>query len=129
MRLIDYYISNNNHHWQMARPVLKELQVRGYRVRLLSLCEFRRMPTPELPNEDIEVIRLFPFKTTGLSTSLGSRGLGDNRSAVRNLFRWALWIIFLRPQLVKDLHRRAAVAVVPNDVAYPFNYICRLLKK
>ncbi len=111
----------------MAYPVLTELLARGYRVRLISLCELRRMNTPDTRQLAIPAVRLFPFTFRSLTTSFGSSGIGDNQSVFRNFLRFLLWFFVLRPNLVKAVRIYPAVSIVPNDVAFPFNYICRYL--
>ena len=126
MKRVDVFISNNNHHWQMMKPVLAELRERNVSVRLVSLCEFRRMETPqtELEAMGISIIRLFNLKKKGLKTSSG-RSIGGNKGLIRNWLRSLVWQIKLKKEVVglyqTDL---PGLVIVPNDVAYPFDRIC-----
>jgi hypothetical protein len=127
-KCIDFYISNPNHHWAMFKPVIKEMLTRGYEVRLLSLCELRRMRSPEVEQLGIQLIKLFPFMFRGLSASAGNKGIGGNQAMVRSVLRFFLWIFIIKFILVRALRNRPHIAIVPNDVAYPFDHICKILK-
>lgn len=128
MKRIDFYISNNNHHWDNFRPVIQILIERGYQVRLISLCELRRMRSPDTSDLNIQIIQLFS-KIKGLKTSSGSKGIGGNQSILRNVLRYFLWIFLLRIRLKKVNRYKPDLVIVPNDVAFPYNYICSFLKK
>lgn len=128
MKRVDFYISNSNHHWQMMKPVMLELQNRSaIAVRLVSLCELRRMDTPEeeLTSLKIPFIRLASLKFKGTTTSTGKKHIGGNRSPIRNFLRWLVWLIKVRPRLRAANADRPDYVVVPNDVAFPFDRICK----
>lgn len=128
----DFYISNSNHHWQMMAPVMQELQnVHGAGVRLVSLCEFRRMPTPVARLNELQLpfIILKGLKIKGTSTATGKKGLGGNKAMLRNILRELIWRLWLKPSFVAANNVRPARVVLPNDVAFPFDRICGWLRK
>ncbi len=130
MNRIDFYISNNNHHWQIIKPVIQELLNTNQRIRLMSFCELRRMPTPVDVPQGVDMVRLFDRKVRGMGTSFGNRGLGGNRSPLRNMLRFILWQFILKPRVVKLIRNgKPAISVLPNDTAFPFNYLCKELKR
>ena len=115
----------------MMKPVMKQLQQSNIKVVLISLCEFRRMETPEkeLHELGIPFIRLASLKFKGSTTSTGKKHIGGNKAFVRNLLRTIIWYVKVKPS-VKDVNRvKPDLVVVPNDIAYPFDKICRWLTK
>src|SRR5688572_28190635 len=44
--LVDLIISNDRHHWALAKPLSSMLITRGFRCRVISLCELRGLETP-----------------------------------------------------------------------------------
>ena len=128
---VDFYISNNNHHWHMMRPVMLALREKGVEVRLVSLCEFRRMASPigNLEALGLPYFILQGLKFGGADTSTGKKGLGGNKAPLRNFLRLLIWIILLRRSLIKANKLLPAMVVVPNDVAFPFDRICRWFSK
>lgn len=128
---IDFYISNSNHHWQMMSPVMQELRgVHRADVRLVSLCEFRRMSTPVAGLNELQLpfIILKGLRVKGTSTATGKKGLGGNKALGRNILREIIWRFWLKPSFVAANKVRPARVVLPNDVAFPFNKICRWLR-
>lgn len=132
MKRIHFYISNSNHHWQMFKPVMKELRnIENIELMLVSLCEFRRMTTPidELEKLNIPYFLLRGLKFKGSSTSTGKKHIGGNQSIIRNILREVIWSFWLLPSLLKSNKQKPDLVVIPNDVAYPFNKICSWFKK
>jgi hypothetical protein len=129
--IIHFYISNSNHHWQMMRPVIKQLQLAGdvYPV-LVSLCEFRRMETPEaeLKQMGIVFLKLLSLKTKSTATSTGAKHIGGNQAWLRNMLRNLVWALRLRKRVADANNQRPDLVVIPNDTAYPFNKICSWLR-
>lgn len=115
----------------MMRPVMLALQEKGVEVRLVSLCEFRRMNSPisELKNLGIPYIILQGLKFKGTDTSTGRKGLGGNKALIRNVLRLLIWIFLLRKSLVEANGKLPALVIVPNDVAFPFDRICKWFVK
>ena len=131
MKTVHFYISNNNHHWQMMKPVMQQLQQYQVRVVLMSLCEFRRMETPEteLKEMGISFVRLASLKFKGSSTSTGKKHIGGNKAFVRNLLRLLIWHIKVKSGIKEVNRTKPDLVVVPNDIAYPFDKICKWLTK
>ncbi len=111
----------------MMKPLMLELKQRGFTVRLVSLCEFRRMDSPvqELEEIGLGYYILKGLKYRGASTSTGSKGIGGNNALARNLLRSFIWNIRLKKSLIEANTEKPGLAIVPNDVAYPFDRICR----
>jgi hypothetical protein len=127
---IDFVIMNRRHHLAMFRPVMGWLRDQGeFRLRVLSFCELRGVPTPL---EDIERAGGEAGKCLPVSLSKNwrpAREVGDNFEgrprrwlhslAWHALFRWSLFEQESRPSLV----------VLPNDVAFPNYRIVRRLRE
>lgn len=119
---IDFLISNPNHHLQMILPIIRHLQAEGKAVRVLSLCEFRRMSTPAETLRSMSVAyHVLPgFKATGLKPSSGQRSLGQANSWRRRTIHTLVWRWYLRPawrKVFKDQQTQAVFLL--NDFAYP----------
>ena len=128
---IDFYITNPNHHWENFRPIILELKERAIAVRIVSLCEFRRMNSPidEWERLGIDYTILFSLKFKNTSTSTGKKSIGGNKSFIRNLLRDLIWWFKLKPSLKKANATLPKLAVIPNDIAYPLNKVLKFLKK
>jgi hypothetical protein len=126
MKSIHFYISNPNHHWQMMKPMMAQLKSNNVNVILISLCEFRRMPTPEkeLIGLGIPFFKLASLKFKGTTTSTGKKYIGGNQAFVRNFMRTIIWHAKIKKELEQVNTQRPDWVVVPNDIAYPFNRIC-----
>lgn len=127
MKTIHFYISNRNHHWQMVRPVLAHLKLKGeVNVLLVSLCEFRRMNTPvdELTAMGIPYITLASLKFKGATTSTGNSFIGGNQSFIRNFLRAIVWYTKVRTAFTQLYKSPPDLIVVPNDIAFPFDRMC-----
>lgn len=131
MRHIDFLITNPNHHLQLALPVIRELQKEGgISVRVLSLCEFRRMATPveELKAHGIPYRILPGFRRLGLKPSSGRQSLGASNSNKRKLARQLAWQLYLQGPFLRAI-RRTGEVVLLNDSAYPGNHIAEALRR
>lgn len=131
MKTIHFYISNNNHHWQMMKPVMEQLMQRGVSVKLISLCEFRRMETPEQELKELAIpfVRLASLKFKGATTSTGKKNIGGNKAFVRNVLRGLVWHSKVKGSLEHVNRIPPDLVIVPNDIAFPFDRICRWLKR
>jgi hypothetical protein len=127
---IDFYITNPNHHWENFKPVMQKLLKEGFNVRLVSLCEFRRMETPveELKALNIPYSILFSLKFKNTSTSTGKKHIGGNKAFVRTILRSLIWFFKLRSSLIKENQVLPDAAIIPNDIAYPMSNICKWLQ-
>lgn len=115
----------------MFLPVAEELLAGGgVRCRLLSLCELRglRSPVARFTAAGVEVRRVLPFRLRR-AAGLG-RGLpGRPPRALRSLVYGSAWALLLRPRLARWLADPPDLAVVPNDAAFPYDFICRRLRE
>lgn len=127
---IDFYITNPNHHWENFKPIMHKLLKTGFKVRLVSLCEFRRMETPidELESLKIPFVSLFSLKFKNTSTSTGKKHIGGNKAVIRNVLRNLIWWFKLRSSLKKRNSELPLAAIIPNDIAYPMSKICKWLQ-
>lgn len=131
MKVVHFYISNPNHHWQMMKTIVKELDRAIVSPVVVSLCELRRMqsPTDEATALGVIIRVMGSLKVKGASTSSGKKYVGGNQAFLRNLLRGVFWRMKVLPQL-KEINATAPnLVVVPNDIAYPFDKICRWLAK
>jgi len=130
VKRVDLYISNDRHHPAMLLPVARHLERAGWRTRLLSLCELRGLATPSLAEDETaleSVVRVFP---PGLrrSPSTGGGPVTGEGGRTRRLLRELVWRLLLAPRLARLLATPPAVAVVPNDAAFPYDRIVDLLR-
>jgi hypothetical protein len=111
--------------------VMEQLMQRGVSVKLISLCEFRRMETPEreLKALAIPFVRLVSLKFKGATTSTGKKNIGGNKAFVRNVLRSLVWFSKVKGSLTRVNQIPPDLVVVPNDIAFPFDRICRWLKR
>jgi hypothetical protein len=131
MAKIDFVISNNRHHVEMFAPVLARLRA-GDEVhcRVLSLCEFRGLPSPcdRFRSLGVEFRRLIPFNPRPpllrpLTQSV--KRTSDGPLPARALAWWTL----LAPPLHFLWRNAPDLVVLPNDAAYPYDRISETLKK
>jgi len=128
--LIDLYISNDRHHAAMLHPVAKALGSHpGLAVRVVSLCEFRGMPTPEARFREVgaDVVRIVdrPRRIAGPS---GSARTGMAGRMLRAVARHAAWHGSLARRVEACLRPAPRLAVLPNDAAFPYDRIAGLLR-
>ncbi len=129
MPRVDFVISNDGHHRTMSWPVAARLaRDGGSTARVLSLCELRGLPTPAAASapSGVEVRQVVPWRLRG-SPSVGPAARPGPPTAARRLARWLIWRLLLAPRLSALLGRRPALAVLPNDAAFPYDRIARLL--
>lgn len=125
MTRIDIVISNDRHHWGMAKPLIESAIGRGHRCRVLSFCEFRGLVTPA--GMDLS----FPVEIVKLSRVQRPRRVkGRGGGGRRWLSRWirsGVWKSTLVPGLKRALEDRPDIVIVFNDAAYPYDRLCRML--
>lgn len=122
---VDIIVANSNHHAVMAVALSRWMVRRGgYKLRLLSLCEFGGVRTPTAPFDDVnvEVVRFTklrrpswaapkrPGKFTEVARAMAWYTVLANN--VRNIFA-------IHPDLV----------ILFTDDSYPSNRICAVLGK
>ncbi|MBB4080225.1 hypothetical protein GGR28_002855 [Lewinella aquimaris] len=130
---IDFLISNPNHHWQMVKPIIRVLKQRGeHTLRVISLCEFRRMETPRasIAEEGVDLIVLPGFKRLGLETSAGKKSLGSSTSFKRTAVQRMVWYTYVRGAWNRAFaDGQTQVLMLLNDFAYPNNFITKSLHR
>ena len=126
MARIDIVVSNDRHHWAMMETLAHLATSRGHNCRVLSLCEFRGIPTPadSLNDGPVPVLRI--SRVHRPRASKGS-GVGSRGNSSR-LFRSLAWHLLLAGNMKKALAARPDVVLLFNDAAYPYDRICRLLR-
>ena len=123
---IDFVISNPGHHVAQIAPLFQRLRRRAaVRSRVLSLCELRGFATP------VETIRAAGadcrrLVRPGIRRSPG-RGAAAAEGAARSWIRRLGWLLLLRRPLAAALRRPPQLAVLPNDAAFPYDRLVRLL--
>lgn len=129
---VSFVYSNPRHHAEMMGPVMAELASRGAAVRAISLAELRGFATGSLAGpglEAVEIHRVVPLglrKDPAMGASFGTgEGSGKARS-VRRAAQLAVWGTWLAPRLAWLLRGSDSV-VVPNDAAFPYRELARLV--
>ncbi|MEM7482272.1 MAG: hypothetical protein AAF481_13935 [Acidobacteriota bacterium] len=137
MGRVDFLISNPGHHLAMSRPVIERLTRQGHRCRVLSLCEFRGLRSPQ-GLQDVTLRRLIPFRFRSPSLALpgarrarsaGEGGLSSPAGRSSGRLRQAAWRLLLAGPLRAALRERPDLVVLPNDAAYPYDLIAALLRR
>lgn len=125
---IGILITNPNHHLELTIGVAKLLQSNGHVVVYVSLCELRRMASPEeaFKMAGIEYIK-FGNLPKNLKPSSGKQSLGKSDSTIRSIVRTVFWQLKLRPFIKRTLLGFDKVLLM-NDAAFPGNKICNWLK-
>ena len=129
MPRVDFLISNDRHHKAMSWPVAERLTRDGSCVvRVLSLCELRGLPTPDAAKapEHVEVCRVVPWRLRR-SPSAGAASLPGALTGARTAARAIIWRLLLAPRLEALLRDAPDLVVLPNDAAFPYDRIARLL--
>ncbi len=126
---IDVVIANDRHHAAMSFPVVEALEAAGRRCRILSLCELRGLASPSgdrLPG-GVTLRRLVPFRARR-SPAIGRASRPGRPGLARRALRAAIWPP-LAWRLRALLGDRPDLVVLPNDDAYPYDRIARLLRR
>ncbi|KOF03282.1 hypothetical protein OB69_08285 [Roseivirga seohaensis subsp. aquiponti] len=121
-------ITNPNHHLELTIDVAKLIKAKGHQVTYISLCELRRMASPEdvFKSEGLDYIK-FGSLPQNLKPSSGKQTLGKSDSKLRALVRLAFWLLKLKPFIKKSLLGFDKVLLM-NDAAFPGDKICTWLK-
>jgi len=131
MKLVHFYISNNNHHWQIMKPIIIEtLKNKNVSIKLISLCGFRRMETPakELDGLGVAYEDIASLKFKGATTSTG-QNVGGSQGILRKTIRAVLWTFWVKLDFVRVNRQLPDLVIVPNDIAFPFDRICKWFRK
>lgn len=125
---LTFVITNDRHHQAMMWPVAQALSSR-HRLHLLSFAEFRGMDTPVAAWRDIgaSVCRVPPRNLRPRPQAAETlMSLGSSAAGSRSRLQALVWHGVLR-HLVRI--RAPHLVVLPNDSAYPGNYlVARLLR-
>ena len=127
MARIDIVVSNDRHHWAMMETLARKATGRGHSCRVLSLCEFRGIATPadSLDAGRIPVLRLSRIHRPQAAKGKGVGSKGNSSRLFRNL----AWHLFLAGNVRKALAARPDLVMLFNDAAYPYDRVCRMLRK
>jgi hypothetical protein len=128
MPTIDFVISNNRHHVEMFAPVMERLKTgEALHCRVLSLCEFRGLPSPRdrFRALGVEFRQMIPFNPRPPILSRSVKRTADGPLPTRALAWWAL----LAPPLHFLWRDGPDLVVLPNDAAYPYDRISEVLRK
>lgn len=129
---IDFVISNDRHHVATFEPIIRQLQLSlgvECMCRIVSLCELRGIETPMygLPVEGESIISLFP-RNIRRSPATGRQSGSSVQKVARKFARRLCCHLILRRQVERWLETRPGVVVVPNDAAFPYDFICAMLR-
>ncbi|WP_323758227.1 hypothetical protein [Roseivirga sp.] len=121
-------ITNPNHHLELTIEAAKLIKEKGHHVRYVSLCELRRMTSPEdsFKSHRLDYIK-FQNLSKNLKPSSGKRTLGKSDSFIRSVVRRVFWLVRLKPFIKKSLSGFDKVLMM-NDSAFPGDKICEWLK-
>ena len=128
MPRVDFLISNDGHHAAMLQPVVHALATRpDYHCRIISLCEFRgiRSPAERFQMQRVALARLLPFRFR--SSSAGRQTSRAESRRTREFVRWLSWRLLLNQPLQACLATKPDLVVLPNDAAFPYDRIARVL--
>ena len=130
MLRVDFIVTNDGHHMATFLPIVDRLRRESRcECRILSLCELRgfRTPSSQEGSETPQALRLLPFlfrpsprSGPALDSPVGRR--------LRWRLRAVLWRLLLRSRIASAIEN-TALAVLPNDGAFPYDLICRLLQR
>jgi hypothetical protein len=130
MPQVDFVISNDGHHTAMFLPVVKALAAMpDYECRVISLCEFRGFisPVEKFEMRRVSFVKVLPFRFRS-SPSVGRQTGSEHSQAARELARSVSWRFLLERKFQACFEGPPDLVVLPNDTAFPYNCICRLLK-
>tara|TARA_R110001592_G_scaffold214649_2_gene467612 strand:+ start:783 stop:1895 length:1113 start_codon:yes stop_codon:yes gene_type:complete len=121
-------ITNPNHHLELTIGAAKLMKEKGHQVIYISLCELRRMASPEdiFKSEGIDYIK-FGSLPKNLKPSSGKKTLGNSDSFIRSVARTAFWLLKVKPFIKESLLGFDRVLLM-NDAAFPGDKICKWLK-
>lgn len=124
-----FLITNPNHHVEVTLPIALALKEKGRGISYISLCELRRMKTPEgLFNEhNIPYHRLNSFGSNA-KPSDGQKTLGKSNAKKRLVTQKAFWWLKLR-RFIKQHLQEVDKLVFLNDAAFPGNFISALAER
>lgn len=125
---VAFVIANDRHHVDAALPVVRALRERHeISSRVLSLAEFRGFDTPFERFRELgvpaESVLPFHFRRPSSGAAVAA---GESHPA-RGRVRSALWHLLLAPATREALSPFPDLVVLPNDGAYPYDRIGRLL--
>lgn len=120
-------ITNPNHHLELTLGLARLWKQRGDEVVYVSLCELRRMRSPEevFQKEGLDFVK-FTELPGNLKPSSGKKSLGKSNSRLRALVQKAFWLLKLKP-FIKRSFRGADKVLLMNDAAFPGDRICKWL--
>lgn len=131
MATVVFVVSNDRHHPATFAPVIAHLgKYENLSLRVISLCEVRGLasPTAEITALGVPLQRVFPFSIR--KGSLARTVEASKSKPWRH--RWlqrAFWSLVLRPILGRLLAPPPTLVVLPNDSAFPYNRLVRMLAK
>ncbi len=111
----------------MMQPVIARLKQQGhYQCRVISLCSFRGFPSPSdrfpLADDFISI----PDRQIRPSPTAGKQG-GRASHRLRGVAREVSWQLMLQRPLRHTLQTRPDLVVLPNDAAFPYDHIMKML--
>ncbi|MCL4872097.1 MAG: hypothetical protein KJ063_24310 [Anaerolineae bacterium] len=111
----------------MMQPVMAELkQQGGYHCRVISLCPFRGFPSPAARFPMADAFVSIPERQIRSSPSSGKQG-GKRSDWLRGIAREVSWRTMLQRPLQHTFHTPPALVVLPNDAAFPYDHIVKML--
>ncbi|MCP4202446.1 MAG: hypothetical protein GY769_11000 [bacterium] len=131
MTEVTFLISNDRHHPAMLIPVIRHLiEQSDVDCRVLSLCELRGRSSPRSALDRLGV----PWRrvlTLNLRKGAVARGISVSKrdSGRHRKIRAFVWRCLLGPRIAGLLSSKPRLVVLPNDAAYPYDRIVRMLGK
>lgn len=129
MSIFYIIITNPNHHWDNAKPIIETLFQKKKKVEIISFCELRRLKSPTQEAQKIGVKMRIPFGSIpGAKPSSGTHVLGPVNSNKRLVLYNFLFNLWIKPYL-SLLLKNEDVVLQFNDVAFPGYLIVPYLVK
>lgn len=121
-------ITNPNHHWLNAKPIIEYALEKGTQVKLLSFCGLRRLSSPKDP-----LLNKIEFYEWGTIFSKESRKASldaavSKESKKKQLLQKLIYNFFLLPFLKKHTNSTSQILIF-NDAAYPMHLFCNYFNK
>ncbi|MCL4263421.1 MAG: hypothetical protein KJ069_09405 [Anaerolineae bacterium] len=128
MSKIDFILSNPGHHAAMMQPVLERLKDKGgYQCRVLSLCEFRGFASPVEQFQMADAFICIPSRQMRSSSASGKQSDSRHSRWLRQTVRQVSWYSLMQRPFRQALATPPHLVILPNDAAFPYNHIVRLL--
>lgn len=121
-------ITNPNHHWLNAKPIIEYALSQKRKVKLLSFCKLRRLASPS-----DRILNKVIYKEWGSFISEKENKILLNKVVLKErkrkkILQKLIYRFSLLPFLKKNVSKSSRVLIF-NDAAYPMNFFCYYFNK